>query len=254
MSSTAEPRVPAKPAHARSGHPASLSPLGSTRVHVPHMPRRDRLPTASADTRSLKGFAERSLDIAFALGLAAVFSPVIAVSVIALGLSNGPVIFKQTRVGRGGREFHVYKFRTMVPNAAGMLQQLLECDPALREEWERDFKLRNDPRITSIGRFLRKTSLDELPQLWNIIKGDMSMVGPRPVEPFEIVKYGRFVKHYYALRPGLTGLWQVSGRSNTTYQRRVALDAFYAKNRSLGLNLSIILKTVRVVLKGSGAY
>ncbi len=254
MSSTAEPRVPAKPPHVRPGHPSSLTPLGATRVHIPHVPRRDRLSTTIADTRSLKGFAERSLDIAFALGLAVVFSPVIAFSIVALGLSNGPVIFKQTRVGRGGREFHVFKFRTMVPNAAEMLQQLLERDPAIREEWEREFKLRSDPRITRIGRFLRRTSLDELPQLWNIIKGDMSMVGPRPVEPFEIVKYGRFAKHYYALRPGLTGLWQVSGRSDTTYQRRVALDAFYAKNRSLGLNLSIILRTVRVVLKGSGAY
>ena len=256
MSSNAEPRVPAKTAHARSGHPATLHTFTSVRVHVPHVPRRERLLAAESNDalQPLRGLAERSLDIVFALGLAAVFSPVILASIVALGLSNGPVIFKQSRLGRGGREFHVYKFRTMVPNAAEVLQQLLDKDPVVREEWERDFKLRNDPRVTATGRFLRKTSLDELPQLWNILKGDMSLVGPRPIEPFEIVKYGRFAKHYYALRPGLTGLWQVSGRSDTTYQRRVALDAFYAKNRSLTLNLSIILKTVRVVLKGSGAY
>ena len=202
----------------------------------------------------LRGFAERSLDIAFALGLIAVFSPVIIASVAAIGVSKGPVIFTQSRLGRGGKVFKVYKFRTMVPNAAEALQELLARDPEAREQWERDFKLKNDPRITSIGRFLRKTSLDELPQLWNILKGDMSLVGPRPIEPFEIAKYGRFARHYYALRPGLTGLWQVSGRSDTTYERRVALDAFYAKNRSLGLNLGIILKTVKVVLRGSGAY
>lgn len=256
MSSNAEPRVPAKTVHARSGHPAALHTFTAVRVHVPHVPRRERSPSAEPRkvSQPLRGLAERSLDIIFALGLAVVFSPVILTSVVALSLSGGPIIFKQTRLGRGGREFRVYKFRTMVPNAAEVLQQLLDRDPVVREEWERDFKIRNDPRVTSIGRFLRKTSLDELPQLWNILKGDMSMVGPRPIEPFEIVKYGRFAKHYYALRPGLTGLWQVSGRSDTTYQRRVALDAFYAKNRSLSLNLGIILKTVRVVLKGSGAH
>ncbi|MDP3295453.1 MAG: sugar transferase [Nevskia sp.] len=256
MSSNAEPRIAAKTVHARSGHPAVLSTFTSVRVHVPHVPRREHSPSVDSGKKSqpLRALAERGLDIIFALGLAAVFSPVILTSAVALSLSGGAIIFKQTRLGRGGREFRVYKFRTMVPNAAEVLQQLLDRDPVVREEWERDFKIRNDPRVTSIGRFLRKTSLDELPQLWNILKGDMSMVGPRPIEPFEIVKYGRFAKHYYALRPGLTGLWQVSGRSDTTYQRRVALDAFYAKNRSLSLNLGIILKTVRVVLKGSGAH
>lgn len=254
MSTNAEPRVPAKPAHARSAHPVTLGALGPARVHVPHVARRERPADADASMPLLRGFAERSLDIAFALGLIAVFSPVIIASVAAIGASKGPVIFTQSRLGRGGKVFKVYKFRTMVPNAAEALQELLARDPEAREQWERDFKLKNDPRITSIGRFLRKTSLDELPQLWNILKGDMSLVGPRPIEPFEIAKYGRFARHYYALRPGLTGLWQVSGRSDTTYERRVALDAFYAKNRSLGLNLGIILKTVKVVLRGSGAY
>ena len=198
--------------------------------------------------------AERGLDILFALGLGLVFSPVILASFVALGLSKGPVLFTQQRLGRGGREFPVFKFRTMVPNAAELLKDLLENDPERRAEWETSFKLKNDPRVTPIGRFLRKTSLDELPQLWNILRGDMSLVGPRPIEPFEIEKYGRFAKHYYAQRPGLTGLWQVSGRSDSSYERRVVLDAYYSKHRSLALNLKIILKTVRVVLTGNGAY
>lgn len=257
MSSNAETRVVAKNSHVRSGHALTVVPLATDRVHVPYTVRRER--TARVDSaRTASGIirhaAERGLDIGFALGLAIVFSPVIVAAVAALGLSRGPIIFKQTRLGYGGREFAVCKFRTMVPNATEVLQELLDRDPAIREQWQRDFKLKDDPRITTIGRFLRKTSLDELPQLWNIIKGDMSLVGPRPIEPFEIVRYGRFAKHYYSQRPGLTGLWQVSGRSDTTYERRVALDAFYAKNRSLGLNLKIILKTVRVVVKGNGAY
>lgn len=257
MSSTAETRIVAKNSHMRAGHVLTAVPLASDRVHVPYTVRRER-PIRVETNRGIgtlvRHIAERSLDIGFALGLTVVFSPVIVASVVALGLSRGPIIFKQTRLGHGGREFAVYKFRTMVPNATEVLQELLDRDPVIREQWQRDFKLKDDPRITSIGRFLRKTSLDELPQLWNIIKGDMSLVGPRPIEPFEIARYGRYAKHYYSQRPGLTGLWQVSGRSDTTYERRVALDAFYAKNRSLGLNLKIILKTVRVVVKGNGAY
>ena len=196
----------------------------------------------------------RTLDIAFAVILGAVFSPVFVAASTVLLVTDGPVFFSQTRIGRGGKPFKVYKFRTMVNNAPDVLQKLLDENPELRAEWERDFKLKNDPRITPIGRFLRKTSLDELPQLWNILKGDMSLVGPRPVAPAEIERYGRFAKHYYAQRPGLTGLWQVSGRNDTSYERRAVLDAYYSKNRSLMLNLSIIAKTVRVVLKGSGAY
>lgn len=196
----------------------------------------------------------RALDIAFAISLGVVFSPVIVTVTVLLALSPGPIFFGQIRLGQGGRPFKVFKFRTMVPDAPDVLSKMLEADPEVRAEWERDFKLKNDPRITPIGRFLRKTSLDELPQLWNILKGDMSLVGPRPIAPAEIERYGRFAKHYFAQRPGLTGLWQVSGRNDASYDRRVVLDAYYSKNRSLMLNLSIILKTVRVVLKGSGAY
>jgi lipopolysaccharide/colanic/teichoic acid biosynthesis glycosyltransferase len=188
------------------------------------------------------------------LALLLVFSPIFIITLIVLTISGGPIFFRQERLGLDGRLFHVYKFRTMVPAARDVLRQLLESDQTLRLQWEREAKLKNDPRVTTIGRFLRKTSLDELPQLFNILKGDMSLVGPRPIEPAEIEKYGRYARHYFAQRPGLTGLWQVSGRNDTSYQRRIALDAYYARNRSVGLDLSIILKTIRVVATGKGAY
>lgn len=194
------------------------------------------------------------LDVVAALGLAVVFLPVIAFTTVALMVTPGPIFFSQVRLGAGGRTFKVYKFRTMIVNAPAVLEKLLSERPDLRAEWERDFKLKDDPRVTRVGAFLRKTSLDELPQLWNILIGDMSIVGPRPIAPAEIEKYGRFAKYYFAQRPGLTGLWQVSGRSDASYERRVVLDAFYSKNRSLSMDIGIIFKTVRVVLKGNGAY
>lgn len=200
------------------------------------------------------GALHRLTDIGFALLLLLVFSPLIIVTLCVLTFSGGPVFFRQTRLGLHGKPFSVYKFRTMVPDAGAVLQQLLDTCPVRRAEWDRDAKLKNDPRVTPIGRFFRKTSLDELPQLFNILLGDMSLVGPRPIEPSEISKYGRYARHYFAQRPGLTGLWQVSGRNDTSYQRRIALDAYYARNRSLVLDLSIILKTIRVVLTGKGAY
>jgi len=189
-----------------------------------------------------------------ASALTTVFLPIILITVATLLLSKGPVIFHQDRLGYGGRAFRVYKFRTMIPDAQKVLAEILAKNPTLKAEWERDYKLKKDPRVTWIGRLLRRTSLDELPQLWNIFKGDMSIVGPRPIEPFEIARYGRFARHYYAQRPGLTGLWQVSGRSNTSYQRRVILDTYYSKKKSLLLDVKIIARTVRVVLFGSGAY
>lgn len=255
MPRTAESRMINKTTLTRTAHGVAPVSMNSTRVDIGNLRRRDRVASYPVVERtSWAGAAERSLDIAFALTLGVVFSPVIVAATVALGISDGPIMFKQPRLGQGGKIFHVYKFRTMVPNAKDLLEDILDRDPELRKEWETTFKLKNDPRVTPIGRFLRKTSLDELPQLLNILKGEMSLVGPRPIEPFEITKYGRFAKHYFAQRPGLTGLWQVSGRSDSSYERRVILDAYYSKNRSLMLNLSIIAKTVRVVLKGSGAY
>jgi len=257
MSSSAETRPPAEARPIGASTTSERHAVNPSAASARRLSRSQRrgLGLTRPDARSqLSEIFGRSLDIAFALGLGLVFSPVIVASAIALGLSDGPVLFTQRRLGRGGTTFKVYKFRTMVPNAAARLEELLEANPELRREWESSFKLKHDPRVTRLGRFLRKTSLDELPQLWNILKGEMSLVGPRPIEPFEIEKYGRFAKHYYSQRPGLTGLWQVSGRSDSSYERRVVLDAFYARYRSLPMNLGIIFKTVRVVLKGNGAY
>ncbi len=168
--------------------------------------------------------------------------------------SKGPVLYKQTRVGKNGKLFKVYKFRTMYIDADQKLKEILEKDPQARKEWETYRKLKNDPRVTRIGKFLRKTSLDELPQVINILKGEMSLVGPRPVTQEEIENYYKeTVKYYYSVLPGITGLWQVSGRNELDFNARLLLDEFYVLNWSLELDLEIILKTVTVVLTGRGA-
>lgn len=168
--------------------------------------------------------------------------------------SPGPIFYSQERIGRHGRRFRAWKFRSMVPNADQVLKDLLAKDPAMRAEWEADHKLKKDPRITWIGRFIRKTSLDELPQLWNIFKGEMSLVGPRPIVEAEIEKYGEHYEQYAAVTPGLTGLWQISGRNKTTYQERIDFDAYYVRNWTLWFDLHILISTVRVVLLREGAF
>lgn len=168
--------------------------------------------------------------------------------------SRGPVFYRQTRIGRFGRKFYVYKFRTMVQNADHILQSYLDNSPELRAEWLATHKLKKDPRVTRVGSILRKLSLDELPQLWNIIIGDMSLIGPRPIVDAEVEKYGKSFYLYIQVRPGLTGLWQVSGRNDTTYERRVELDEYYVLHRTLMLDLQILWKTVFVVLRKKGAY
>ena len=168
--------------------------------------------------------------------------------------SRGPIIYGHERIGRYGRRFKAWKFRTMFQDSNLVLEQYLEDNPDMKEEWERDHKLRYDPRITRIGRFLRKTSLDELPQLWNVIRGDMSLVGPRPIVTEEIEKYGPYFGLYTMVKPGITGLWQVSGRNNTTYEERVQLDAYYVRNWSPWVDAFLLLKTIRIVLFAQGAY
>ena len=167
---------------------------------------------------------------------------------------GAPVLFGHYRVGRNGRLFRCLKFRTMYRESQQMLTELLERDPAARAQWERDQKLVDDPRVTPIGRFLRRTSLDELPQLINVLRGEMQLVGPRPITVGELTRYGRVRWHYLSVTPGITGLWQVSGRNNTSYDERVALDARYVEERSLGLDLRILLRTVAVVLRRDGAH
>jgi Undecaprenyl-phosphate galactose phosphotransferase WbaP len=168
--------------------------------------------------------------------------------------SRGPIVYYHERIGINGRRFKAWKFRTMFQNADAVLELYLEEHPELREEWERDHKLKFDPRVTRIGKFLRKTSLDELPQLWNVIWGDMSLVGPRPIVEAEIVKYGPYYGLYTMVKPGITGLWQVSGRNNTTYDERVQFDAYYVRNWSPWLDLYLLLRTIRIVLFAKGAY
>ena len=167
----------------------------------------------------------------------------------------GPVFFAHTRIGKDGKPFPCYKFRSMVVNSQEMLQKYLVKNPAAREEWERDFKLKDDPRVTTIGKFLRSTSLDELPQIFNVLRGEMSLVGPRPVIQEELDKYyGETAKLYCTVKPGITGLWQVSGRSDIGYDERVALDATYIKYRSMWGDIVILWKTIGVVLMKKGAY
>ena len=166
---------------------------------------------------------------------------------------GAPVLFAHYRVGHDGKLFRCMKFRTMYRDAERMLSELLEKDPAARAEWQREQKLLRDPRVTPIGHFLRRTSLDELPQLFNVLRGDMSLVGPRPITVGELTRYGRVRWHYLSVRPGMTGLWQVSGRNNTSYDERVALDRRYVEERGVWLNLQILLKTVKVVVARDGA-
>ena len=168
--------------------------------------------------------------------------------------SPGPVIFKHRRVGKDGKEFNCYKFRSMCVNSQEVLDHLLATDPAAKEEWDREFKLKNDPRITKSGAFLRKTSLDELPQLLNVLKGEMSLVGPRPIIQKEVPRYEKYIKEYYSVLPGITGMWQTSGRSDIDYPERVQMDSWYVHNWSVWLDLVLLWRTVAVVIKHKGAY
>lgn len=168
--------------------------------------------------------------------------------------SPGPVIFRHVRIGKNGREFGCYKFRTMCMGADKKLAELLANDAAARAEWERDFKLKNDPRVTKVGKFLRKTSLDELPQIFNVLKGEMSLVGPRPVVEAELEKYGEYLDDYFMVRPGITGMWQVNGRSDTTYEERVHMDSWYVRNWSIWIDIMLLWRTGKSVIKCKGAY
>lgn len=199
-------------------------------------------------------WAKRAFDVAGAVVLSLLLSPVILTISLIIRLGGHPVLFRHKRIGRHGRVFLCLKFRTMVPNAEQVLRDMLKASPDLRDEWTQNHKLRIDPRITRIGRFLRKTSLDELPQLWNVLCGDMSLVGPRPIVRAELLRYGRQAATYLAVQPGLTGLWQVKGRSDTTYRRRVAMDKYYVQKRSLLLDVYIVVATAAVVLRRAGAY
>lgn len=203
-----------------------------------------------------------ALDLAYtalnqlvALLLVLAISPLLAFIAFRIWYVDGsPLTFGHYRVGQGGRLFRCLKFRTMVRNSEEVLNHLLNTDAQAREEWARDHKLRNDPRVTPIGNFLRKSSLDELPQLFNVLRGEMHLVGPRPVTVGELRRYGASKRHYLSVKPGVTGLWQVSGRNNTTYEERVAFDSEYVERRNPIFDTWIMLRTVKVLITREGAH
>jgi len=197
----------------------------------------------------------RLVDIIFAGSAFLVFLPVIVLLCIAISLQDGgSPLFMHRRIGRGGRMFPCLKLRTMVRDSEARLRRHLAENPAARAEWALDQKLRNDPRITPLGRFLRKSSLDELPQLLNVVWGQMSLVGPRPIVPAEVERYGRYMEFYCNLRPGITGLWQVSGRNDISYRRRVAMDTIYSRTRWVGGDIWIMVRTVPAVFASKGSF
>jgi len=195
---------------------------------------------------------KRTFDIVLSVLMLPILLPVIAVLYIAVRAEGGPGFFGHKRVGRNGTQFRCWKIRTMVPDAQERLEELLRNDPAARAEWERDRKLRNDPRVTRLGAFLRRSSLDELPQIWNVLRGEMSLIGPRPVTEPELQRYGGAAWHYLALRPRLPGLWQVSGRNDVSYEERVQLDVAYHNSVSLRGDVRILFLTVGAVLGKTG--
>ena len=199
-------------------------------------------------------FLKRTVDITASAAALLLLSPVFLVTSLAIRKdSDGPAMFTQKRIGKDGKLFEIYKFRTMVPDADKKLFEMLEKDEKAREEYKINKKLKNDPRITKVGNFLRKTSIDELPQLINVLKGDMSLVGPRPYLPREKDDMGAYYNTIIESKPGITGLWQVSGRSNTTFEERLHFDEEYNEKKSFKYDMGLLVKTVGSVVKGDGA-
>lgn len=195
---------------------------------------------------------KRALDIVGATVLLLVTGPLIACVWALIRMDGGPGMFSHERVGKDGETFRCLKLRTMVPGAQNVLRVYLAQNPAAMREWQMTYKLENDPRVTRIGRVLRRLSIDELPQLWNVLRGDMSLVGPRPVPREELVEYRGALREYCLLRPGITGLWQVSGRNSVAYADRVRMDRDYVWRAGLGVDLGILLRTVGAVLRRTG--
>lgn len=197
----------------------------------------------------------RAFDVGLSLGILLFCLPLMLAVAFAIKVQDGgPALFGHSRIGRDGKTFRCWKFRSMVTDAEARLAAVLASDPKARAEWAADHKLRRDPRITPLGRFIRLTSIDELPQLFNVLAGDMSLVGPRPIVTAEIARYGRWFRHYCSVRPGITGLWQVSGRNDVDYRRRVAMDVLFSKTRSARRYLWILFMTVPAVARRQGSY
>lgn len=205
-------------------------------------------------TKKFSLFLKRLVDLFLLIIASPIIIPVVLITALCVKFSSpGPVFYGHKRIGQNGKEFKCWKFRSMVVDADKQLAKLLK-DPVMAAEWEKDRKFTNDPRVTKIGKFLRKTSLDEFPQFFNVLKGEMSFIGPRPVTEPELAKYGDMASIILSVKPGLSGMWQISGRSDTGYEERITLDTYYIQNWSIWLDIWIIIKTVYVVLKGKGAY
>ena len=197
---------------------------------------------------------KRIVDILSTIILLVLLSPLFVYLMYKISRDGGNPFYSHKRIGRNGKTFKCYKFRSMLINSQEILDDLLANDPIAKAEWDKDFKLKNDPRITKLGHFIRKTSIDELPQLWNVLKGDMSLVGPRPIIAAELERYGNYAKYYLAVRPGITGLWQISGRNDISYRERIRLDVRYVISWTLLSDIIILFRTVSVVLGRKGAY
>ena len=233
---------------------ALTSPMWGTAVLELDIARQALVESAAQD-RAASASLGRLLDVVVATLLLIALAPLMALTAIALLLqAKGPVLFAHQRIGRGGRTFNVLKFRTMSVDGERILREHLDANEAARAEWEANHKLRQDPRVSVLGRLLRSSSVDELPQLFNVLRGEMSIVGPRPIVFAEVARYGDFFPAYCSIRPGITGVWQVSGRSDVTYQRRVEMDALYARRKSILLDMRLMLATIPAVLTRRGSY
>lgn len=224
-----------------------MPPGGGGSAAVPH-------PTVTRKMHWLERATKRAMDIVGALVFFALLGPVYLLVALCVRISMGaPIHYWQNRLGHNGQRFRFYKFRSMVHNSDDVLDEFLSTNDMARTEWDTFQKLAKDPRITPVGHLIRRASLDELPQFWNVLKGDMSLVGPRPCMERQRSLYGKHWSHYCAMRPGITGLWQVSGRNRLAYAQRVELDALYVENWSLWLDIKILFKTVRAVFTGEGS-
>ena len=232
-----------------------MLPLGHVGVEPFYTEKVFMLSIRNNLARRRNRLAKRVFDLIATICGGLLILPILLVLAVLVGIDNkGRIIFAHRRVGQNGKLFPCYKFQSMVSDAQERLEEYLAKNPEARKEWEESFKLTNEPRVTKLGAFLRKTSLDELPQLWNVLMGDMSLVGPRPIVTKEIERYGDYIREYYMVPPGITGMWQVNGRSDTTYEERVAMDTWYVRNWSVWIDLVYLFKTVKTVFTGKGAY
>jgi len=221
-------------------------------ITLPGQRTRRSLPTVRK--RNFDKSIIRSLDVTIAVVALIFISPLLLVVIVILAVEGGPIMFAHRRVGLGGKRFYCLKFRSMVVDAEERLSRVLRDDSEARQEWQRNRKLRKDPRITRFGQFLRRSSVDELPQLLNVLRGEMSIVGPRPIVDAELPRYGRRISSYYAVKPGITGIWQVSGRNDVKYRTRVAMDCVFAKSIRPSLYLYLVVVTVPAILARRGSY